>query len=90
MDIGQFVNTFIDRLPEPLRSSWAHMEPYERALRIHQLLLRTAGPEPAEPAFAATRAMQWLSNAHSSCPEPHAVDTAARMTAQVVMMTELR
>lgn len=89
MDVNSFVTTLIDYLPEPLRPVWAEMEPRERALRICLLLRRTAGPKFAEPAFSANKALEWLRNAYSTCPEPNASHIAARMTAQVVVMTEL-
>jgi hypothetical protein len=89
MNTHCFVNTLIEYLPESLRSKWAQMEARERALRVMVLLVRGAESGSAWAAFSARRALGWIANAQSVCPEPHATCTAARMTAQVVMAMEI-
>jgi hypothetical protein len=90
MNAHCFVNTLIEYLPESLRPELTQMEARERALRVRFLLMRVAKSESAWAAFSAQKALEWIANAQSACPEPHATYTAARMAAQVVMAMEIR
>jgi|HubBroStandDraft_4_1064222.scaffolds.fasta_scaffold12947_3 hypothetical protein len=89
MNAHCFVSTLIEYLPEHLRTEWTQMEARDRALRVRALLVRAAESGSAWAAFSAQRALEWIENAQSVCPEPHATYTAARMTAQAVVAMEI-
>jgi hypothetical protein len=87
MDTRFFVNALVAYLPETLRPMWWSMSPFQRGLRV-RVMLAKAQHSSGATAFAARRALHLLADACSADPKIDSAYIAARMTAQVIMMTE--
>ena len=86
VDVEVFRNTFLEYLAEPLRSKYGSMNPRDVAFNIFRLRARAARSTSKELGFWSNRIENLLTSTQSGPPKPLAVETAARLTAQLALL----